>query len=105
MVNLAYNKLKDLPPIKVYEAEYTEPEVIVDKSDHSVTVTLENGVYYVEGEWLFHVMQSVNFDDRQSLMYFQRVLKNNGVITALENAGCSDGDTVSIYDFEFDFVQ
>ena len=105
LVNLAYQKLQELPPIKVYETEYVEPEKVIDKTDHSVSVTYENGVYYVEGEWLFHVMQSVNFEDRQSLMYFQRVLKNNGVIEALEKAGCGDGDTVSLYDFEFDFVQ
>ena len=105
LVNLAYKKLQELPPIKVYETEYVEPEKVIDKTDHSVTVTYEDGVYYVEGEWLFHVMQSVNFDDRQSLMYFQRVLKSSGVIEALEKAGCGDGDTVSLYDFEFDFVQ
>jgi GTP-binding protein len=50
-------------------------------------------------------MSSVNFSDRESLMYFQRVLKNSGVIKALEEAGVSDGDTVSIYDFEFDYVR
>ena len=43
--------------------------------------------------------------DRESLMYFQRVLRSSGVIEALEKAGCTDGDTVSILDFEFDFVK
>ena len=49
-------------------------------------------------------MQQVNFDDYESLQYFQRVLISSGVIKALRNAGCGEGDTVSIYDLEFDFV-
>ena len=49
-------------------------------------------------------MNSVNFDDYESLQYFQRVLLNAGVIDALYDAGVQEGDTVSIYDFEFDFV-
>ncbi len=105
LVNLAYKKLQDLPPIKVYDAEFVDEEPVIDKNDHSVTVTKEDGKYIVEGEWLFHVMQSVNFEDRQSLMFFQRVLKNYGVINELEKAGCTDGDTVSLYDFEFDFIK
>ena len=50
-------------------------------------------------------MGSVNFEDRESLNYFQRILRKSGVIDALENAGCGDGDTVNIYDFEFDFIK
>jgi len=46
----------------------------------------------------------VNFEDRESLMYFQRILKNSGVIDEMVKAGVRDGDSVSIYDFEFDFV-
>jgi GTP-binding protein len=38
-------------------------------------------------------------------MHFEKVLRENGVIKALEDAGCGEGDTVSIYDFEFDFVE
>jgi GTP-binding protein len=38
-------------------------------------------------------------------MYFQRVLRNSGVIEELEKSGIEEGDTVSIYDFEFDFVR
>ena len=50
-------------------------------------------------------MKSVNFDDYDSMNYFQRVLTNGGVIDALRKAGISEGDTVSIYDLEFDFVE
>ena len=104
LVNRIYQKLQTLPPVKIYESEYVE-EDIADKGDHSVTITVENGVYVVEGNWLLRVMANVNFEDRESLMYFQRVLRNSGVIEELEKSGIEEGDTVSIYDFEFDFVR
>jgi len=97
-------RLKALPPLTIYEADY-EPEEIIDKSDRSVSITVEDGIYIVEAEWLYNLVGSVNFEDRDSLRYFQRVLKNAGVIDELERAGCTDGDTVSMYDFEFDFVK
>jgi len=103
LIELAYHQLQDLPPIKVYEAEYVE-ELPEDPHNHDFTVKNVNGVYVVEGDWLYRVMGNINFGDRESLMYFQRVLRNNGVIKALEEKGATDGDTVSIYDFEFDFV-
>ena len=49
-------------------------------------------------------MQSINFDDYESLQYFQKVLVNSGIIDALKESGISQGDTVSIYDVEFDFI-
>ena len=60
--------------------------------------------YVVEGEWLFNLVGQVNFYNRESLSFFQRVLLKSGVIEKLKEAGCKDGDAVSIYDFEFDFV-
>ena len=47
----------------------------------------------------------INFDDYESLQYFQRVLISGGVIDALREAGINEGDTVSIYELEFDFVE
>ena len=73
--------------------------------DRSVTVTRRDGVFVVEGEWLLRVMRGVNFDDEEGLQYFERVLRSAGVIDALVKAGASEGDTVSLYDLEFDFVE
>ena len=104
LVNMTAEKLKDLPPIEYYEADYVKEEV-VDTGDRTVNITNEDGVYVVEAEWLYNFMGSINFDDRESLSYFQRVLKSSGVIEQLEAAGVKDGDTVSMYEFEFDFVK
>ena len=59
----------------------------------------------MEGEWLFNLTGQVNFENYESLNFFQRVLQKSGVFEQLEAAGCRDGDTVSIYDFEFDFIK
>lgn len=98
--------LAELPPLTIYEAEYTpEDAILADGDDHAVTITKnDKGAYVVEGEWLYNLVGQVNFEDRESLMFFQRVLLKSGVIDKLKEAGCRDGDSVSMYDFEFDFV-
>lgn len=95
-------KLKTLPPITIYESEklLEQEEVALDRS---TDIDLVDGVYYVTGEWLEKVVGSVNFGDRESLQYFQRVLRKSGVIALLEEYGIVDGDTVDIYGMQFDY--
>ncbi len=104
MIRLAAAELRDLPPILVYEREY-EPEDAFVGGGKQTTIRRENDTFYVEGEWLFNLMGQINFEDYESLNFFQRVLKNSGVFELLEEHGCTDGKTVSIYDFEFDYVK
>ena len=105
LVALAAKTLATLPPLTVYEAEVTEEESIASTFGKKETVvTKKDGVYYVEGDWLYNLMGQVNFEDYESLNFFQRILIKNGVIDMLRNEGVQEGDTVSIYDFEFDFV-
>ena len=98
--------LTELPPLTIYESDYSPEDAILnDGEDHAVTITRDDkGTYVVEGEWLYNLVGQVNFEDRESLMFFQRVLLKSGVIDKLREAGCRDGDSVSMYDFEFDFV-
>ena len=76
-----------------------------DFEDHTVSIKNVNGIYVVEADWLLQVMRGINFDDYESLNYFQKVLVNGGVIEELRQKGVEDGDTVSIYDVEFDFME
>ncbi len=107
MIRAVDAALADLPPIRVYEAEITPEEEAATAAvgDRETTVRRENGIFYVEGKWLYNFMGQINFDDYQSLSFFSRVLQKNGVIDLLREHGAHDGDTVNIYDFEFDFVQ
>ena len=106
LVKVASDKLRTLPPITIYEPEYMpEEEAYTSTAGAKETfVRREGDVFVVEGEWLYNFMGQINFDDYESLNFFQRVLIKNGVIDKLRQAGVEEGDTVSIYDFEFDFV-
>ena len=99
--------LKDLPPVKVYEAQPLTQLELDEKllSKKEFDVTAEDGVYYVEADWLWDILRSVNMDDYSSLQYFQRVLRSTGIIDRLEALGISEGDTVDIFGFRFEFIE
>lgn len=104
LVRRVSEKLVDLPPVKIYDSEEMPKEITVDE-ERKTDITRENNKFYVEGEWLYNLMGQINFDDYESLNYFGKVLQKSGVYEMLEEKGCRDGDTVSIYDFEFDYVK
>ena len=66
---------------------------------------IENGVYYVTGRSMDRLIDSVNFDNEESLNYFHRTLRRWGVIDALRAKGAQEGDSVVVGDMEFDFVE
>ncbi|MEG0770299.1 MAG: GTPase ObgE [Clostridia bacterium] len=103
VINKAYNMLKELPEIEVYKADYIPP--IIDKNNRDFTVKKENGIYFVEGKWLIPKLNSTNFEDYESLQYLQKLLKDAGIFDKLEEEGILEGDTVNIYDFEFDYIK
>ena len=109
MIFRVSERLKLLPPITVYESEVSETEAFLsDLPGTGVKDTVirqENRTFFVEGDWIYNLMGRINFDDYESLNYFQRVLQDSGVFTMLEERGCLDGDTVSIYGFEFDYIK
>ena len=105
MIALVAKRLKDLPPMLVYEREYEEEDKYTNGGKQTTITVDEDGKYIVEGEWLYNLMGQINFDNYESLNFFQRVLQKSGVFEMLEQHGCHDGDVVSIYDFEFDYVK
>lgn len=104
VINAVAAKLATLPPIKKYEKEEIPAEFFEKNSDGKFTITVEDDVYSVEAEWLLKILQRTDLDDYESLQYFQRVLQSSGIIDALLEKGIQEGDTVEIYDLEFDFV-
>ena len=105
LLNKVTEMLSTLPPVEQYEPEPVAVKPVEEFGKTHVDIRVEDGVYFVEGEWLLKLISTVNFDDYESLQYFQRVLINTGVIDALREAGIQEGDTVSMYDLEFDFVE
>lgn len=107
LVNNIWEELSKLPPIKKYEAQpLTAAELdnkLIDK--HEFKITVEDGIYFVEAAWIYDILRTADIEDYESLQYFQRMLRSSGVIDKLEEMGINEGDTVSIYDFEFDYVR
>ncbi len=104
LIKLAGNALRTLPPMTVYESDY-EPEDVYAGGGKNTIIRREEGKFIVEGEWLVNLMGQINLSDWESMNFLQRVLQKSGVFALLEENGCRDGDTVSIYDYEFDFVK
>lgn len=98
-------ELQKLPPIIKYEAE---PKPHIDytvSKKRTFNIRCCDGVYFVEdAPWIVDVMNTVDPNDYESLQYFERVLRSSGIIEALRKAGIQEGDTVNVYDVEFDFV-
>ncbi len=104
LINAVAKLLDTLPPVKQFESEEIPMEVLEKKSADGFTITVEDGVYIVEADWLYRILCKTDLDDYESLQYFQRVIQERGVIDALVKKGITEGDTVSIYDLEFDYV-
>ncbi|WP_040196084.1 GTPase ObgE [Candidatus Soleaferrea massiliensis] len=98
-------ELEKLPPIKQYEAEAVPESELPQKGERAFTIRRENETYVVEAPWLTQALSFVNMDDYESLQYFQRVLRDSGIIDKLEEMGIKEGDTVDILGFEFDYVR
>lgn len=102
-----WEQLSVLPPVKQFEAQPLTQEELDDKliSKKDFRVTVEDGVYFVEADWLLDILRTANMDDYSSLQYFQNVLRTSGIIDKLEEMGIEEGDTVSIFDFEFEYLR
>ena len=100
---VVYNELQKLPPVIIYEPEYVKPEIEEDGNAFDIFRT-DDGAFNIEAEWLVRILNGTNVDDYESLQYFQRRLRDSGIIDRLEEMGVKDGDTIRIEDFEFDYV-
>ncbi|MBR2972688.1 MAG: GTPase ObgE [Clostridia bacterium] len=101
LINSVYTMLKDIPVPEIHEIE-----VLAEDEAESLPfeVRKENEKYVVEGGYIEYLIDSTNFDDDESLKFFQDALKRKGIVAALEEAGIEEGDTVKMYDLEFEFV-
>jgi len=97
-------QLSELPPVLRYEPEPVPVEVIPE-SGRSFEIRKEDGVYYIEADWLARILYGANMDDYESLQYFQRVLRSSGIIDRLEEMGVEENDTIDIDGFQFDYVR
>ncbi len=104
LMNKTYEELSKLEPMIIFEPEAYIEEDFSDADEKGYTIRRENKSYVIEGPWIEAVGGSVNFSDRESLQYFQRMLLKRGVIEDLIEMGIKENDNVIIGDLEFDFV-
>ncbi len=102
LVQAAAAKLAELPPIQVFEPDYVAPEPTLGTAE-DLTIRHEDGVWFVEGDWLERLLGSVNFGDAESRMYFDRALRTSGLFERMEEMGVAEGDTVCLYELEFEY--
>jgi GTP-binding protein len=104
VINAVSAMLSTLPPVRRYESEEIPLETLLSKQNTGFEITVEDDVYIVEAPFLIKILCRTDLDDYESLQYFQRVLISSGIIDALREKGIEEGDIVSVYDFEFEFV-
>lgn len=102
MLDRISKDLEDLPESEPMEVVAFD-ENRNDSTSYVITVD-EDGIYEVHGGLINMLIRNVVLDDYESFRYFQKTLKDRGVVKALYSNGCKEGDTVRIGDIEFDFV-
>ena len=102
LMRVVAEKLKTLPPVTIYEPEYVE--VIEEPGDPSALEIEHLGsTWVITGAWLERLVMNINFDDYESRNFFDLQLRKCGLFARLEEMGIQDGDTVDIYDIEFEY--
>lgn len=94
-----WKKLEKLPKSKPIEVEEFELDAR-DKTSLEITKE-EDGGYRISGGLIDNMIRGVVLDDMESFAYFQRRLKQDGILDKLHEAGAVDGDTIRIKEVEF----
>ena len=102
IVKKAAQELQELPPVAVYEPTYVQRPPEVDTSGE-VSIQQFDDTWVVEAPWLQRLIANVNFGDYESRNWFDRQLRESGLFDKLESMGIQDGDTVDIYNLEFEY--
>ena len=99
------DELKKLPdePV-IFEQEYFPEEELI-YMDLPYTVEKEGGIYVVEGPKIEKMLGYTNLDSEKGFAFFQKFLKDTGILDELESAGIQEGDTVRMYGLQFDYYK
>lgn len=97
--------LKEYPDDIVFEEDYEEyAEIEVDKEPFTIEI-FDGNYYVVSGTGVEKMIGYTNIDTEKGFAFFQKYLREKGIIEALEEKGIQEGDTVKIYDLEFDYYK
>jgi len=95
--------LKTAPSTEAFEADY-ETFFEAERKEESISVEkVKEGVFRVEGPGVERMLGYTNMEDEKGFAFFQRFLRDRGIIDRLEALGIEENDTVQIYELEFDY--
>ena len=98
--------LKNYPEDIVFEEDYDEYSEYENVGNEPFTISQPSqGYYVVEGVGVEKMIGYTNIDTEKGFAFFQRYLRDKGIIDALKEKGINEGDTVRIYDLEFEFFE
>ena len=91
----------------VFEQEFFPEDVLITENlPYTVTKAEDDPhVFVVEGPKIEKMLGYTNLDSEKGFAFFQRFLKDGGILDELENAGIEEGDTVRMYGFDFDYYK
>ena len=101
---LVYNRLKDLPPVKVYEPSTSAPTRTPSRPARSPVERTGDHEFTVDAPWLERILAGTNVEDYESLQYFQTQLGDSGILDELVAQGVEEEDTIKIGEYEFDYL-
>lgn len=104
LMNVTWNMLQTLPPIKEYDTEEIPFEAFIEDNNSFKITQIDDGYFLVEAKWFPKVLKGIDITDYEALQYMQRVLEKSGIFDALREKGIQEGDIVSLYDIEFEYI-
>ncbi len=103
LTNKVTEMVSKLPPTKLHDEAESGEKIYSFEETKKYEIIYHDDLYEVTGAWIKTIFNSTNFDDTESMNFFQRTLESSGIIEDLKKAGCREGDTVKICDLEFDY--
>lgn len=90
-----------------FEQEFFPEDVLITENLPYTIVKAENNphIFIVEGPKIEKMLGYTNLDSEKGFAFFQRFLKDGGILEELEKAGIEEGDTVRMYGFDFDYYK
>ena len=104
LMNVTWNMLQTLPPIKEYDTEEIPFEAFIEDNNSFKITQVDDGYFLIEAKWFPKVLKGIDITDYEALQYMQRVLEKSGIFDALREKGIQEGDIVSLYDIEFEYI-
>ncbi len=89
----------------VYEQEFFPEDMAAPEESYTVEYDSEKEAYVVEGPKIEKMLGYTNIDSEKGFLFFQKFLKEQGILDELEKAGIQEGDTVRMYGLAFDYYK